>query len=190
MIDRLTIDGDEPQQLRDELQHEVDNIATQIENRYGLMDKAYTLFINFYPGKEPVTETNEINKQVVIHLPLYTLAKSEKWQRKLNLSHEMIHAITPCQDTSKTSYLDEGLATLFSEQYAGGTSNPPPKYAEAKKLVDDLLSVDAEIIKKLRAKHPTKKLSDYSADEILQQLPAEKIPEAKEIVLKIIRKFN
>lgn len=99
----------------------------------------------------------------------------------------MIHTITPCEDPNKDTFLDEGLAVVFSEKYAqGGDSVPKEAYnfCEARKLVSNLVKIDKEIIKKLRKKYPDKKISDYTTQDIMEEIG--NIPDLVEICPSIL----
>ena len=117
------------------------------------------------------------------NLPSYTLDSNSGsiYQRKLNLSHELTHTITPSELSHKPTFLDEGLTVLLSEEYTGCDSNPPKNYPKAKKLVLELLTIDKDIIKSIRRKYPDKKISDISKDELIGINPGIPISLAQEL---------
>lgn len=69
----------------------------------------------------------------------------------VEIAHEVVHLISP---VTKATVLEEGLATLFSEQEAKRAgwepAREPEKYRSAKQLVVQLLERDNGIIKKIR----------------------------------------
>lgn len=169
--DGIELAGVQTDGFKKEVSAEIEEITKMIEADFGPMDRAYPLTINFNSQNAIVTVVNE--NSITINLPIYAMDDNSgsKYQRRLNLSHELIHTITPSRDASKATFLDEGLAVVFSEQYTGCDSHPSQeRYALAKKLVSQLLKIDKEIIKKLRNKYPNKMISDYTAQDILGEI--------------------
>ncbi len=157
-----------------EFSKELRSIRKMIRKEYGPIDKTYSTVINFNSSNSIVTEAKEKIKLVKMSLPIYVMnAKTidEIYQRNLNLSHECIHTITPSSDASKTTYLEEGLAVMFSEKYTNSDSMPPDKYNKARGYVLELLKHDETIIKKLRKKYIHLKLSDYTCEMIKEIIP-------------------
>ncbi len=162
--------------LMGEVAKEVEKITKIIEDSFGPVDKTYSLTaINFCSQDIWCTEVCETLKTIVIHLPFYVTRSGKEWQRSLNLSHELVHTITPCENSSNATFLDEGLAVVFSERYINKgrdcTGNNNQKYSKARGLVLKLFNTDEKIIKKLRSKYPDKKISDYTIQDIVEENP-------------------
>jgi hypothetical protein len=161
--------------IHDELELELKTIYKMVADEYGPIDNTYSIIINFNSANAIVTETDEKVKLIRIHLPIYEMnAKShnEIYQRKLNLSHEIIHTITPNSDPSKTTYLEEGLAVVFSDKYTKSIGVPSDKkYEDARKLVLKLLEGNSNIIKILRIKYSKIKIADYTSKMIKEIIP-------------------
>lgn len=171
--DGVELIGNQWDILKDKVLVEIKEIIEKIEQKFGPIDKTYSLTaINFNSQDSIVTQVDEIKKTIIINLPAYNMENDNNstYQRKLNLSHELIHTITPCEDPNKTTFLDEGLAVVFSEAYTGCDSSPSNTYFEARKYVLKLLQIDNEIIKKLRKKYPEKKISDYTTQDIMEDI--------------------
>lgn len=172
--DRVELIGNQWDIIRNEVLVDIEKIIARIEEEFDSTDKTYLLTtINFNSQNASVTEVDEITKTMIINLPAYDMGNDNNsiYQRKLNLSHELIHTITPCGDPDKTTFLDEGLAVVFSEKYTGCGSGPAGNYYVAKNLVLSLLNIDNQIIRKLRKKHPDKKISDYTIQDIIGEIP-------------------
>lgn len=159
--------------FKNEVAKEVNEITGMIEQKFDPVDKTYSLTtINFNSQKKQCTQVFEAQKTIIIHLSDDDMEDGRIYYRKLHLSHEFMHTVTPCEDLKKIIFLEEGLATVFSEEYTGGcNSNPPIEYALAKCLVSKLLGIDREIIKKMRKKHLNKKISDYTIQDIMGENP-------------------
>lgn len=185
--DGVELIGKEWDRFKHEVLLETDEIIKKIEQRFGPRDKIYSVIsINFISQNGPVTQVNEAEKTIIINLPAYAMSKDSAYQRKLNLSHELVHTITPCSDPNKATFLDEGLATMFSEEYTGvsdsiGNNAQFKNYSIARNMVLKLLKIDNEIIKKLREKYPNKKISDYTIQEITEEMSPSIISLAQEL---------
>lgn len=168
---------------------EIKKIYELVEEQFGPIDKTYITTINFNSAGRIVTEVFEEPKLIRINLPIYEMSDScedTKYQRNLNLSHELIHTITPCSDSNKATFLDEGLATVFSERYTGCDSNPPEKYIKARSLVQELFNQDDQTIKKVHTKYPQIKISDYTIEMIKDVSPSIDI----HLLQKLTKRFN
>ncbi|NQU85783.1 MAG: hypothetical protein HQ541_08490 [Mariniphaga sp.] len=167
----------------------MDKIIVLIEKRYGPLDPSYSLILNFHPGSDPVTQPCKKNKTIKINLPDYVLNTKDLKainQKKLQFAHEMVHTISPEDDTKELTYLEEGMAVVLSEEYANFYSNPPDKYLNARNLTNDLLKFDPEIILKVRTRNPNKTISELSVkmfQEVVQCIPTE-------LLQKLLQKFN
>jgi hypothetical protein len=175
--------------LKADFADEISRITSRIQQAYGPIDNSYSLTtLNFNSINAVATVVDETTRTITINLPAYTMADDTDalYQRKLNLSHELIHTITPCANPMKATYLDEGLATVFSEEYTGCDSGAPQKYQEARDFVLRLLETDNGIIKKLRLRYPHKRQSDYTVEDILVVIPSS----TEQLINDLLRPFN
>lgn len=158
--------------LKAEISMETESITQNIERAFGPIAQGYSLAINFISTGGPVTQVNNSLMRITIHLPEYVMDSDDnsKYQRKLNLSHELVHTITPNENSSSVTVLEEGLATYFSEEYTGHNGGAPENYANAYNLVSQLLRIDRAIIKKLRQRYTYKKISEYTMEDLLSEL--------------------
>jgi hypothetical protein len=90
------------------------------------------------------------------------------------LAQECIHLLAPTGG-SHANYLEEGLSIVFAgryvkQQFHFDMSEPNPKYAEAAQLVDRLLALDADVVRKVRAIQPS--FSQITAANILNVCPS------------------
>lgn len=171
--------------LRSAIKTEIINIIARIEDKYGPIDTTYSLkTVNFDSSNKIFTMVDEKSRTITINLPQYIMNEDDDalYQRKLNLSHELIHTITPCGDSNRVTFLEEGLATVFSEDYTGCESSSAGNYQIARVRVMKLLKMDTMIIQKLRMKHPHKKLSDYTVLDIAGELSSPNLSLIQELV--------
>jgi len=129
----------------------------EIEKLYGERDKSWT-FVgvefekdgpqNWFPGNcgniAIQLNTNALDNEVLAHY---------------QLAHEVVHLLAP-DGKRGAPIIEEGLATIYSEDFIAREYNASgytdmPSYIDAAKSVRDLLSFDAEAIKKLRAVQPS-----------------------------------
>lgn len=129
----------------------------QATSLYGPRDMSWTILgVEFgldipqiwYPGSR---------KDVVVQLGRRAL--NDTAQACYQLAHESIHLLAP-SGSSPAPTLEEGLATVFSEDYVNanfGVIYTPetPSYQAAASLVRHLLSADPKAIKKLREVEPS-----------------------------------
>jgi hypothetical protein len=183
--------GNEWDALRSAVMSEIERIVTGLEEKFGPRDGTYpSITVNFNSGQRIDTVVDETRKTISINLPAYEMHNDENslYQRRLNLCHELTHTITPCRDPNKATFLDEGLATVFSEEYTGAKSGAHGKYREARDLVLKLLELDNEVIRKLRVKYPDRKISEYTLQDVLGELSPSS--SATDIVQKLLKPFN
>lgn len=167
-------------------------IINTAETRYGKRDYSYTILgielteedcpRIWYPGN---------CKDIIIQITNDCLNNMDK--AVFQVAHEVIHCLSPT-NMSKTNVLEEGLATLFSahcvpenywENYLAHLASKPeyPEYIDAYNLVKDFLSVDPNIIKKLREIEPT--ISLINKDLILSINPNIQL----DLILKLLMPF-
>lgn len=131
------------------------DMLTRAEQLYGARDHSWTILgIEFggdipqiwYPG-----DTNHIAIQLSSHvLDSTALAYYQ-------LAHECIHLLSP---TKSAPLLEEGLATIFAEDYVSDLFGFTPDsgmdcYRQAVALVRELLVIEPDAIKRLRAVEPS-----------------------------------
>jgi len=164
--------GPEWDVLKDEITKEAENITLKLEVDFGQIVQGYSLTINFSSTNSPMTQVNSTLMMITIHLPEYVMKSDDEavYQRTLNLSHELVHTLTPNENSSSVTVLEEGLATYFSEEYTRRNSGAPGNYANACNLVSQLLKIDKNIVKKLRKRFPDKRISEFTMDELIGEL--------------------
>jgi hypothetical protein len=155
---------------------EVSRIAVELERVLAPRDGRYVpqTTVNFDSDGRICTVVDEGSRTILIHIPLSCMEAdpASLYQRSLNLSHELAHTLTPCGEPGRATLLDEGLAVFFAEAYTGRPSRPPRRYREARDLVRMLLATDNGVVRRLRARHPGKRICDYTAPDILGEVPA------------------
>lgn len=137
------------------------------EQRFGHRDYEYTILgVEFVDHTNPYIWYFDTGKHIIIRLTLSCINDFD--QGVFQLTHEVIHCLSPDRNV-KATYLEEGLATLFSTEYSkghGGLINTTPEYVQAYSLVNQLLKLDNDIIKKLRRSQL--KLSLITESDILK----------------------
>jgi hypothetical protein len=139
------------------------------EELFGKRDMEYTILgVEFVLTERPQVWYPGNCKHIVIQLNKNALENVN--QALYQLSHETVHCLSPISKKA-ANILEEGLATYFSEWYMkqnglGDWFATLPEYIEAVKLVKDLLAIDNEIIKKVRAVQPT--ISKIKSEQLLQ----------------------
>lgn len=124
------------------------------------------------------------NKYIIIQVTPSTANNTT--QAIFQIAHEVIHVLSP-NGRATTNNLEEGLASYFSkmvtERDTGDTSYALnslqlSKYLKPLELVENLLAIDPDSIKKLRVIQP--KLSDITTKDFLDaglQVPRDLIDE-------------
>ena len=161
--------------LKKEITIEIERITRKLEKFFGPVSKGYSLSLNFIPGKAPITIVKNSLMKITINLPDYEMNSEEnsRFQRSLNLAHELVHTLTPNEKSNEVTVFEEGLATYFSEEYTNIEESVPQKmydYANARNLVRQLLQMDKDIVKKLRKSHPSKNISEFTVDDLVGEL--------------------
>lgn len=164
------------------------------EELFGTRDMEYTILgVEFNLTERPQIWYPGNCKHIVIQLNKYALENVN--QALYQLSHETVHVLSPIGN-KVANILEEGLATYFSEWYMkqnglGYWAANLPEYIEALKLVKELLAIDDEIIKKVRALQPT--ISDIKSAQLLQtnnNIPKELADKLCEPFYSIINSLN
>lgn len=144
-------------------------ILRDAEEKYGKRDESYTILgIEFTNQSTPKIWYPENNKQIIIQI---TLACEDNINKAVfQVAHEVIHCLSPT-GIKNANVLEEGLATLFSIDYTlqnnHGTWFPEiTEYSNALNFMRELISIDPDIIRKIRKIQPT--LSMIDKDLILK----------------------
>lgn len=133
----------------------VDALAVA-ESRFGPRDGAFNLLGYMFDGAFPRLGVDLDQKTLLLFLADYS--EQDFSQAIYQLSHEVVHMLAPA-GSGRPTYLEEGLATLFSEQYtyqATGLSytSPIPSYTTALEAVVAFM-VDDQTMRNLRTIQPT-----------------------------------
>ncbi len=128
------------------------------ESQYGERDKSYTILgVELYEGEQPCIWYPGNCNNIAIRI---TSNCSDNMDRAVfQVAHEAIHCLSPT-GLKNSNFLEEGLASHFSIQYTrdnghGVWSYNEEKYARALGLFEELITVDRDIINKLRQREPT-----------------------------------
>ena len=160
------------------------DILNEAESYFGERDKSWTFtgiefredgpYIMYYPNK-------------TISIVLSSNSSNNFIQLYYQLAHETCHLLYPTGKADANN-LNEGISTIFSKiyqekKYPSSTFAfdciKKSKYFEAYSLVEELLSFDSEIIKKIRAINPNisyvtkddlRKLGFNLRDELIDKL--------------------
>lgn len=128
------------------------------EDLYGPRDRSYTIlgmeFSEF--GPQVWYPLPADRRQIIVQLSIECM--TDQLQAFFVLAHECIHLLKP-SGGRKANVLEEGLATYFSEYYTRTRCRESmvaviPSYIEARNLVEQLLSSDKGVIKRLRKRQP------------------------------------
>ena len=139
------------------------DILETAEKRYGSRDYSYTILgVEFNQEGHPRIWYPGNCKHIIIQISMNCIDDINR--AVFQVAHEAIHCLSP--EKIASNVLEEGLANLFAIEYtrANGhgnnwTSNGQ-NYTDASELVKQLISIDSEIIKKIRVVQPTISLID------------------------------
>ena len=132
-------------------------ILAEVEGRYGERDRSYTVLgIEFGP-ETPMLWYPGSRKHIVVQLALNAL--DDTALALYQLAHECVHLLSPTGGVN-APVLEEGLATIYSEEYVAREFNRTgltniASYIHAASLVRQLLQHDDQAIPKLRALEPS-----------------------------------
>lgn len=136
---------------------------------YELLQKAEALYGKRNPnfvisGVEIINEVQPCicypfnDNRIIIRIT--EICRNDKDFATFQIAHEVIHCLFP-NPIEVVTYLEEGLAVHFSIQCANNIYPDLDKYITAKKLLDDLLMYDNDIIRKARMIEPnTSKITE------------------------------
>ena len=154
---------------------------------YGGRDMSYTILgIEFYAGGPQIWFPHSTyGKNIVVQLS--ESASENEVMAHYQLAHECIHLLSPVR---QASVLEEGLATIFSEQYilAEFKENMDAEiesYKHAASLVVELLTIDSNAVKALRKVQPV--ISKITADQILSIYPSFSAKAAASLTTPFVR---
>jgi len=133
------------------------NLLERAEQQFGLRDHTYTPVGVEFTDDGPGTWYPGSCGNIVIQLN--TACVNDIPQACYQLAQECIHLLSPTGG-SHANYLEEGLSIVFAAKYVAENfgfpmSQPNPKYAEAAELVEKLLAIDADAVRKVRAIQPS-----------------------------------
>ncbi len=162
------------------------HILSFAESRYGPRDINWTLLgVEFTSLNAPQVWYpifNGVGKSIIIQLT--KSAATDETQALFQLSHEVVHLLTPAGPGALATVLEEGLATYNSLDYLRSIGDPvapsyiaAPRYLRAYRAVNRLAerSDFANGIKRLRA---TGRFSRVTAGDLLQVYPGLPFTEA------------
>ncbi len=142
------------------------------EERYGPRDQSYTVLgVEFTAGGPQIWFPGD-RRHVVIQLSLECL--TQEWRAMWQLAHECVHLLSPVSNGPGT-IVEEGLATLFAQEYMARTLGVPApstgmaSYDDACARVGALLALAPDAIRRLRTIEPT--ICHISAALIRQVAP-------------------
>jgi hypothetical protein len=149
------------------------DMLVKAEFKYGEKDKTYTVFgIELTDEEKPsIWYPSTGVKHIIIQITQNCL--NDMNQAVFQVSHEIIHCLSS-QKENKANVLEEGLATHFSIEYCRDSKHTvypikDKRYKKAQELVEQLLSIDTDIIKKVREIEPI--ISKISKDLLLKINP-------------------
>ena len=158
------------------------HILKTAEKRFGERDKSYTLLgVEFTTIGNPQIWYPGNCKHVSIQITEDCLEDINR--AVFQVAHETIHCLSPT-GSQNANVLEEGLANLFSIAYCRQNghgknwSSNKKEYTDASNLVEQLLRIDNDIIKKLRVIEPTlSKITKQHILEINTSIPMELVEE-------------
>jgi hypothetical protein len=147
------------------------DMLNKAEEAYGQRDKSFTILGIEFGADAPYIWYPDC-QHIAIRLTLDTA--TDEIEGCYELAHECIHLLSPLGH-SRTNILEEGLATFFARKYVEETFCIPmlatiKSYEAARQMVDELLTVNTEAIKTLRAIEPT--ISKITAQQMLDLYPS------------------
>ena len=132
----MTMEGAEFEQERTLISH-LEQALALAEKKYGKRDESWEIQgLEFYPQPNPQIMFPDYHigkKQIKIHLPEHSAG--DRKRSLFQLSHEVIHMLSPQIGGASASVLEEGLAVHFSIEYLKKHrySINPKKYIKEKR---------------------------------------------------------
>jgi hypothetical protein len=161
------------------LASQLGNMLRFAQSQFGSRDKSYTILGVEFIHNEPRIWYPDNCKNIVIQLGTMCLLEPDR--ACFQLAHETIHLLSPTK-WENVNVLEEGLAAYFQVWYMNNQyprdwprskvdwTRLPSPYEKAKILVERLLGVDQDAIRRLREQQP--RLSQITAEEIRNAYPA------------------
>ena len=126
------------------------------EQLFGERDKNYTFVGYEFEKSGPQIWYPGARKHIIIQLSYEAL--NDEYKAYYQMAHEVIHLLSPV-GYRNANILEEGLAVYFAGWYLSKLEhkwNPAMKeYEDALEITESLLSIDNNIIKKVRKIEPT-----------------------------------
>jgi hypothetical protein len=144
-------------------------ILQEAESKYGERDKSFTILgVELNCLDYPQTWFPGNTKNIAIQITME--CQNDLNRAVYQVAHEIIHCLSP-KIGQKANYLEEGLATHFSIEFArnnghGMWTTDNSKYETALRLIEQLFAIEPEIIVQLRQKQPI--LSLVTKENILE----------------------
>ena len=147
------------------------NILQHIEFQYGKRNPIYTILgIELFDGG-PDIHFSDYNPSY-IYIRITPNCRFDMTETVLQVSHEAVHCLHPTTIENVT-YLEEGLATLFSlgytNSYTGEKYIDNQHYIQASNLVSELLKYKPTIIKELRTQESS--ISMFTPKMLIDNCP-------------------
>jgi len=132
-------------------------MLSEAEQKYGPRDLSYTILGVEFAGASPMIWYPGDCKHIVIQLSVDTL--SDLPRACYQLAHESIHLLAPTGKRDANN-LEEGLATLFGENYATRWFKTPrncgdTNYETAKSVTQNALNKNPDFIRQIRSNKPS-----------------------------------
>lgn len=148
------------------------DILKDAERRFGRRDTSYTLLgVEVSPNSTPFLVISEEHKQVIMQISSGCIMDFNR--AIFQISHGVIHLLSPTEPSLRT-VLEEGLAAYYSLEYSKENGLGEWIITEAKQkavasFMQELLSIDHDIIRKLRVEQPV--LSKISREQLIKVAP-------------------
>lgn len=155
----------------------------EAEKRYGERDKKWTILgVEFTANKQPqIWYPYSGDNENFIIVQLSQNASCNDKEALFQLSHEVVHLLSPAGGNVKSTVLEEGVATYFSIQYLKKQGfDVSEDYISTAKYKDAYTAVEAlyktygeaeanQFIEQFRLEYPT--LSSISKQQIMDVIP-------------------
>jgi len=127
------------------------------QERFGERDQSYTILGFEFCGDIPQLWYPGNCRHIVIQLTISCLTNLS--QACYQLAHECIHLLSP-SGGQHANVFEEGLANHFAHRYVQDTFHfdmpvTVPSYQAARSLIEQLLALNSDSVKTIRAKQPT-----------------------------------
>jgi hypothetical protein len=144
-------------------------MLSEVESLYGPRDSSWTILgVEIGPDIPQLWYPGD-RKHVLVQLGVTAL--NDAHRAYYQLAHECVHLLSPT-GTSYAPVLEEGLATVYSEDYMKSQFGTAwhadlPSYVRAASLVRELLAINPAAVRLLRAEVPSfEKLDETSFSRV------------------------